>query len=189
MNIKGLILLISICCSYLGLKGQDEKLPLFKKNTVYAEFAGTSGSISSVNYDRILLQKEGLMFNLTLGIGYFPSINNWNPIIGLPVTFNASFGKAKHHFELGTGLTYNSGLEQSSLLYYQSINTNNSNTNVKSMEALFWTFRIGYKLQKPNGGLFLRGGFTPLINIKTFSDFKGESNFIPAFGAGIGYTF
>ncbi|WP_428025467.1 hypothetical protein, partial [Arcobacter sp.] len=62
-----------------------------------------------------------------------------------------------------------------------------------SMEALWCPFRIGYKYQKPEGGLFLRVGTMLSFKLKEFSsfpDYGSEIRVTPLeFGIGAGFTF
>lgn len=177
-------------CYFIGnAKGQDASKQITKRNSIYGEFAGISGSVSSINYDRILHENENSFIDLTLGFGYFPFFKDLDPIIGIPVSINYTYGSGVHHFEAGAGLTYNSGINRETLIYeVDGINISYSYKETKYEVALWSSFRIGYKYQKPNGGLFIRLGLTPLLKIKTLSVFKDDRNIFPAFGLGIGYT-
>lgn len=189
MNLKKIIILSAILLTFNLLKGQETFDSNSKKNALSIEAIGTSASPLSLNYDRVLLVKPSYHINLSLGLGYFPFVKNWNPIVGIPVNINMSMGKTKHFFEVGTGITYSSGMEQSGYDYIGDFGRNSSMDDAESVKGLLWSFRLGYKYQRPTGGFFLRAGFTPLIRIKTFSDLKPENKFIPAFGLGIGYSF
>lgn len=189
MNLRKIIILSVLLLTFTLLNGQESFDSNSKKNTLSIEAVGTSASPLSLNYDRVLFMKPNYHINLSLGFGYFPSVKDWNPIIGIPLTINISMGKTKHFFEVGTGLTYNSGLEQSGYDYFGDFSGNSSIADAESVKGLLWAFRLGYKYQRPTGGFFLRVGFTPLFRIKTLSDLKPENKFIPAFGLGIGYSF
>jgi len=189
MNLNKVIVLSTLLLIFNLLKGQEDFDKNYKKNILSIEFIGVSGSVFNLNYDRVLYLTPNYHINLSLGFGYFPSVKNWNPIIGIPVIINLSMGKTKHFFEIGTGLAYNSGLQQSGYDYLGDFGGNSSLVDVESVKGLLWSSRLGYKYQKPSGGFFLRAGFTPLIRIKTFSDLKSDNKFIPAFGLGVGYSF
>ena len=159
-----------------------------KRNSFYGEFLGTSGSVCSINYDRILIQNKNSLVDLSLGYGYFPFFKDVNPIIGIPISINLTTGLSNHHFEIGAGLTYNSGIVQRKYDYAAIGGSLVSNSTAESLVALWCSFRLGYKYQKPNGGLFLRIGFTPLFKLKTFSIFDNGNNIFSLFGLGVGYT-
>ncbi|MEP2349744.1 MAG: hypothetical protein ABJH96_18275, partial [Algoriphagus sp.] len=80
------------------------------RNALYVEFGGNSGRYA-INYSRIIHQKEMLKLNVSAGFSMwndkidYQSINNtkWLPVV--PLEFSAFWGKSKHHFELGTGIT------------------------------------------------------------------------------------
>jgi len=177
MHIKKLYLCIAfIYISFGVIKSQDIAK---KTNTLYAEIAGISGTPISIQYDRIINKKENYLVDVTMGFGYFQFSKNWNPIIGFPISLNFANGQFNHHFEFGIGLTYNSGMPQQKIEDFPA-----------ESEKAFWaTLRLGYKYQKPEGGLFIRAGFTPLIKIKQYSVLAEETNFLPLLGLGIGYTF
>jgi hypothetical protein len=159
---------------------------LIKRNSVFIEFLGMSGSAVSINYDRVLKEVDNSTIDLNLGFGYFPGAKGWNSIIGIPLYLNFSTGHSKHHFEFGLGLTYNTGIIQES---YIGLWNRPSVVKSISQEALFASFKLGYKYQKPGGGLFLRVGFTPLFKIANFSQFDSNVSIYPLFGAGAGFTF
>lgn len=155
------------------------------KHTVLIEIFGSSGSSLSIQYDRILKQTYHSFYNLNCGVGYFPPPEkDANPNYGVAISLNRTSGIMKNHLEIGVGLTYSKGIIQERDTPYVSKNT------FQSLEAIYSTIRIGYKYQKPTGGLFFRVGFTPMIMIYRLSDRKisGE-NFIPSAGIGLGYTF
>lgn len=162
--------------------GQKDSINDIKRNTVYFEFLGNSATISSVHYNWIFKKAKTHSYDLSLGFGYYPNKNNdLNPSYAFPISVNWSNGLKNHHLDLGFGLTYNSGVIQK-----------RSYVHSKSMEALWLSFRLGYKYQKPNGGLFLRVGITPLLKLKEFSSISDSDNillkFLPLFGIGIGIT-
>ena len=175
-----LTLILILTLAEVNIFGQNFN----KRNTVYGELLGTSGSILSIHYDRIFYESNKLYFDLTAGFGYFPSINNSDSILGIPVSLNLITGKNNHHFELGVGLTYNSGL------FKEEIKIGNEIISSNSLIAIYNTYRIGYKYQKPDGGLFIRANVTPFIRIKTIKEIPSMtvSKFFPNIGLGIGYS-
>jgi hypothetical protein len=110
---------------------------------------------------------------------------------GIPISYNWIFGKKSHHLEVGIGLT--------SLIV-------NPNSNMVSDFYTYLTPKIGYRYQRPNGGLFLRATVTPMIdilNVRTYTfgneksrNFSSFNNVVglgyavfPWPGLSIGYTF
>jgi len=188
MRFQKLLLLFLFPCIFVHMaRSQQIDSLRIKKNTIYAEFLGMSGSACSINYDRVLAKINKSSLDLSIGFGYFPQGKSWNAIYGIPINLNLSGGLGNHDIEIGIGLTYNSGIIQESLLYQYSGNSSPSKSI--SLQALYCSFRLGYKYQKPTGGLFVRAGFTPLVRIKTFSAFDPEGEIYPLFGLGVGYTF
>ena len=180
---KRLALLITIILLILINTGSVYGQNFKKKNAIYAELLGTSGSAFNFNYDRVILEFDKMYFDVTTGFGYFPSVNNSNPIIGVPISINLTTGTNNHHFEFGIGITYNSGILQE-IIYTPSYSESNS------FKAIYSNFRIGYKYQKPESGLFLRIGLTPLVRLKTIEELDNikTGRFIPLFGLGAGYS-
>jgi len=169
--------------------GQGEGPGANKVNTIYLEFAGTGRAPLSINYDIVELRHSGFMASITLGLGYCP-IRDLKPILGIPLTLNFSMGKTRHFLELGSGITYNSGIVQAEWQYSDGFPySGSSGSNSESLKALYWTFRAGYKYQRPEGGLFFRIGFTPMLRVKTYSNLTDDRDLVPAFGLGLGYTF
>jgi hypothetical protein len=98
--------------------------------------------------------------------------------LGIPVSYNWLLGKKSHHFELGIGLT--------SLLV-------NPNSNVGTDSYTYMTPKIGYRFQRPNGGLFFRATVTPMIAILNVSSIKYNNETYRQFStlnnvAGLGYA-
>jgi hypothetical protein len=137
-----------------------------KRNALYIEVGGNAGYYS-LNYDIIFFQKGNFKLDWRNGFSLLPIINL--PIF-IPLEINTLFGKSKHHFECGLGYT--------PVLFL-------GETNEKYSDIIL--FRVGYRYQKPNGGLLLRIGFTPGIsNVDINSD---KYSFGPWFGISIGKSF
>lgn len=180
---KRILLTLSVKIFFIGFAyGQENNIKEIKKNTVYTEFLGTSATVASIHYDRIIKKFKKSYFDLGLGLGYFPPVGAATyPNYGIAGSFNWTTGINNNHFEVGIGLTYSSGFLQET-----------HGSDHKTMEALMSSFRIGYKYQKPEGGIFFRVGLTPLVKLKEFSSLDdGEIfyKFWPLIGIGAGYTF
>lgn len=175
-----LTIILFILITMDNIYGQNYK----SRNTIYGEFLGTSGSTLSLNYDRIIFESNKMFIDLTAGFGYFPSIDNFDPIVGIPISINITTGVNKLHFEFGFGMTYNAGLIQEGISL-------GDYSEVSSLKAIYTTVRIGFKYQKPNGGIFLRAGLTPMYRIKTIEELNNVtvSRLMPLLGVGVGYSF
>jgi hypothetical protein len=183
--LRRMTVVLLICFTSVLTKAQEPIDFDYNKHTFYVEIGGPSGTITSVNYDKIIYCNKKLLASISLGFGYFPSVNNQSHQFGAPITVNASFGKNKHFFEIGTGLTY--GLFESGEYVIQDFSGIEINYT-EPIESWLWTFRIGYKYQKSDGGLFIRASFTPLIPIQTSLSTSHNNAIIPGIGFGIGYT-
>ena len=163
-----------------------------EKNTVYAEAFG-QGFCWSLNYDRLFNTEKRIMNSYTAGIVYVPQSIQFGDgtYYGIPLSYNWLIGKKSHHLELGVGLT--------SLLV-------NPNSIVKSDFYAYLTPKIGYRYQRPQGGLFFKATATPMIDLlsvnthkfgttksRSFSTLSNVAGLdYPAFpwpGLSIGYTF
>ncbi|WP_373521689.1 hypothetical protein [Aquiflexum sp.] len=187
------ILLLSIinfilCCQ--NLASAQEATEIFTaKNMVFAELLGNSG-LYAVHYGRILHQKRKMKlsgsvgFSLVPGKGFEPHFPNfWSPVI--PVEFSAFWGKSHHHLELGTGLFV---FQSRKYLFDPEFPP----TNLR--EVVHWdtsvTMRIGYSYQKPEGGFFLRAGYTPRIDFTSIESAEKPVRFIPFnMGVSLGKSF
>ncbi len=127
---------------------------------VYIELLG-KGFVNSVNYEHSL-SKDLQGINVQIGVGFAPT-----SFITVPASLNYVFGRKKHHFEIGAGVTYINGFlwdDDDSWGPDLVIHTN-----------------FLYRFQKPGGKFFFKIGATPLIS--------RQFNIGPWFGAGLGYKF
>lgn len=129
-----------------------------ERNTIYAEAFG-QGFCWSLNYDRLFNTEKRFMNSLTAGLVYVPQNMGFGDGIyyGIPVSYNWLLGKKSHHLELGIGLT--------SLLV-------NPNSNKNSSFYVYLTPKIGYRFQRPQGGLFFRATLTPMLDLLSVSTSK-----------------
>jgi hypothetical protein len=134
----------------------------FEKNTIYTEAFG-QGFCWSLNYDRLFNTEKRIMNSYTAGIVYVPESIEFGDgtYYGIPLSYNWLIGKKSHHLELGIGLT--------SLLV-------NPNSIVKSDFYAYLTPKIGYRFQRPQGGLFFRATATPMIDLLSVNTYKSGSN-------------
>ncbi|MFI5141254.1 MAG: hypothetical protein ACHQII_02760, partial [Bacteroidia bacterium] len=133
------------------------------KNAIFIEGFGSSASVLSLNYDRIIYQSKITRITVNVGFALFPISDPSNAahknlfyVYGVPVSGNLLFGKKKHYLEVGLGVSYSRGLEASFSSTGKSVFS----------EMLFFVPRVGYRFQRNQGGFFFRLGFTPLIMLK-----------------------
>jgi hypothetical protein len=56
-------------------------------------------------------------------------------------------------------------------------------------KALYFIPSLSYRFQKPNGGLFFRVGYTPLLKLKEYSEAFHDIRINQSFGISLGYFF
>jgi hypothetical protein len=154
------------------------------KNTVFAELLG-NGGFSSLNYDRIIIEKKnhkvsirgGISFSLFTNLmfrdvniagsmdpawiwpkNYFGD-NLFNRSLIIPTEINYLIGK-KYYFEIGGGLTGDIHLTE----------------NWYGTRLYLFTRIAGFRYQKENGGFFFRAGLVPSFKIFLY---KNEFLFDP----------
>ncbi len=150
-----------------------------RRNTFFLELGG-NGMFYSLNYDRILLSRDTWKLSGRVGALYVPSFKADNRhMTGVPLEISYLRGRGKHFLEVGLGLT---GLYDTYPL---------SETRIREL-AVMGTARIGYRYQKPEGGLFFKTGFTPLAGVLyNLRDrrWATQSAFAyPLVGLAVGYT-
>lgn len=161
-GIKKITILVSTLLLLLQLDcySQDET-PEIAKNSIYTEFFGSAVYLYNISYDRIVFAKEKNKISLALGAQYLPSSDSPSDyIFSVSPQINYFRGNI-HHFETGIGVT---------------VGFNN--------EDFIVPIRIGYRYQKPEGGMFCKIGLTPLY----VQNFMGGPALIPWGGFAIGWT-
>ncbi|GAI11897.1 unnamed protein product, partial [marine sediment metagenome] len=99
------------------------------------------------------------------------------------------WGSINDFVEIGAGITFYQGL------YYKGSGSgpDNSGYSIEKIEkskfnTLYLTFRMGYRFQKPNGGLFIRIGIIPFIKLHDFNEYEAMK-LRGSYGFGFGYNF
>jgi hypothetical protein len=172
-----------------NIEAQDFEKKMIKRNSCYFELRGIgdAGALYYLSYDRIFLLNKKSNLDIKAGIGY-NHMKDWkHKVFDIPVSVNYSLGKQYHHFEVGTGLAYNSGFIQEYIVVFRDpggrIDTDNC------LKALWNITHIGYKYQRPNGGVFFKFSIGLYSKIANFSSYHGNTDIMPYLGLGIGYTF
>lgn len=151
---------------YVGLAQDVEKFTA--KNAVYVEAFGTGG-VYTLNVDRILLESRKNKYGLRAGLGvYGDDFDVRKTFVGVYTLT----GIKKHHAEIGLGGTWGN-------------RRNPVKTESPEESRVHFVPTIGYRYQKPTGGLFLRASFVAFVSI------SGESpkRVFPWGGLSIGLSF
>ncbi len=152
------------------------------RNTFFLELGG-NGMFYSLNYDRILLNRDTWKLSGRVGALYLPLFGAGNrQMVGGPVEISYLRGRGRHFLELGLGGT---------VLYDTYALGSNSRINDLAVMAVA---RIGYRHQKPEGGFFYKVGFTPLLGALYNAYYPERGPLLlapfayPLVGLGLGYT-
>lgn len=161
----GLLFLLS-----LGARAQTYRDTFRARHAVYAELGG-NGDLLSANYDRIVYQKPMVKAALRIGLGsntfFLAEESGVYPII--PVEALGLIGRFEKHFEFGLGYTHR------------------FTTNPELLQNLYFG-RLGFRYQRPSGGLLVRVGFTPFLSTESNTKSPGPA-LIPRFGLSAGKSF
>ena len=143
------------------------------KHTVYAD-VNTSGPVYTINYDRIFHQGEKVAYTYHIGFHWI------HDEIGIPFGISLLTGKENHHAEFS--LSFMPYVDRADYLFTEG--------NI-SDKYLYITPGVGYRFQKPGGGLFLKTLVAPLISLDPPSDdfWNMDSDIHPLLSVAIGYTF
>ncbi|MHA7130252.1 hypothetical protein [Algoriphagus namhaensis] len=152
------------------------------KHAIFGELGGTSTGYA-INYSYIFYQKRKLKF--AAGVGF--SLRHQEQDVRIASGFlipsfsteiTALWGKSKGHLELGTGFV---AYRSKQFIFYEDFPGN-------IRERVYWgktiAPRIGYRYQKPDGGLFFRAAYTPWVRFKNLEGDGERVNFL-AFGIGL----
>lgn len=170
---KRSISLLSCLCSTVYCFAQTPESPFKARNTLYAEGFG-SGGIYSLNYERLIKTKPKSAVGLRVGGNLFGFKKPSYTFIG---EVFAIYGPGKNHLDVGLSL--------SALRTFTPGNENGS-----FIQEPYWSVyaipRISYRYQKPQGGLMLRVGVNPFLNVLSNQD-ADRIGILPCFA--IGHSF
>lgn len=161
-----LLAFVTLCKGQVPIKSEKN---FEYKNSLQVELFG-HGLLYSFNYERLIFNGQRFKTMGQVGLAYYPPstgiIDIW-----LPIVINELISFDRHHIELGLG-----GV----LTNYQISTFDNK---YRRESDIFFTGRLGYRFQKPNGRLVLRIGFTPFLEYNNYSEFH------PSGGISAGYNF
>jgi hypothetical protein len=158
--------------------GQENvKTTEIKRNSIYLEAFG-QGLYNSFSYDRLYNVDKKIKTSFTAGLTIIPHPELL--VLALPISYNYIFGQKNHHLELGIGFTamyLREGQIDASEEYTDNngiIEQNNFIGHTNNFYSYF-TPKLGYRFQKPSGGLFLRLTLTPpFAGINKIGSIKGS---------------
>ena len=146
---------------------------IFHRNTIYLEALG-QGLYNSVSFDRLYKIDHKVKTSISAGLTIIPSSGLF--VVATPISYNYLIGQNKHHLELGLGFTPMFIRSGNITASYSDGNSNNVTfTGSQNMFFSFFTPKIGYRYQRPEGGFFFRLTFTPPIaGINIYGNTKGQ---------------
>lgn len=159
-------------CSILSVQAQAPlaSTPSKARNTFYVEGLG-SGGFYSINYERLVLALPNHAYGFRVGTAYH-GIGSVNLTLALVGEAMVLVGKGNHHGDFGMGISVLRSDYQEGYRPLRAWNT-------------FAIPRLSYRYQRPTGGLMLRAGFTPAIQL----GLSNQTNITPWAGGAIGYSF
>jgi len=159
---KNLIGFLSVILTTTFVVSAQDSITSTQKHTIYFE-AGGNGLLYSLNYDHILKQKEKWFLSGRIGVEYIYAFNKQKGhTLGMPLEISVSKKLKKNFFEFGLGVSW--GYQQ----YYPEglyMDSTFISSDLYKEFILLSSFRIGYRHQKKEGGLFCKIGFTPLAGV------------------------
>lgn len=169
----GFVLIISLSCI-----GQENPKPArisYPNNSIYIEFGGNAIFFGSLNYERVIINKNLFYLSGRIGIGY----GNFSGtrIISMPILINGIF-------QIYNPLSLEVGIGISLMNIGKQDNFGDGNWIYRNEVAP--TGIVGIRLQLKNGFL-MRLDFTPFYaNL----EYQNETSIIHcSFGLSLGYSF
>jgi hypothetical protein len=168
---------ILLFCSVINTVNSqnDTTKSIIKKNTIFFEGYGNAGRMFySINYERLfpLKSKCGISLRVVTSYAYKQGL------FSFPILVNLMTGKRNSHFEIGLGC-----------VSYIPVPYDNPYSDIDEF-LVAPTGLIGYKYQRPDGGLFFKVSYTPVF----YSAFYYQEQIDVAMGlldigVSLGYTF
>lgn len=197
MSIKNVLFLISIFIGFIGFSQDrlegivDTTTQKYAKNALYLELAG-KGFYYSINYERNLFNiGEKTSVKASIGFSIFPGLtqvrNSNDFLMPLSVSIQQHL-TGNHHLSLSTGSTYYNYQINDIVITNANLNTQPLTARLKTIQEWFGHVSLDYRYNKPEGGLLLKGGVTPLFFDK-MQNFEGMPTMQLSANIGVGYTF
>jgi len=151
-----LFIFLSIACLSTQVVAQDT-LQTKSKNAIYAS-VGTAfvWHMANFNYERNLFPSRNLMNKNYFIRARFGKLYTWySDGFNSSLSLQAVYGERNSHLELGVGLWG----------YFDMTDYTNGSASGTATDTSMWTYtviypdlNIGYRYQKPSGGLVFRSG-------------------------------
>ena len=167
-----------ICMIIATLPTYSQDRPNFRGPVLYTELGGGS-SLLTINAEHIVFKLPRWYVNARVGYGY--AIVNGYERSGTPVGINLFRFVGNHHPEIGLGISYIEGIER-----YTSWGEQRWN------RGLYAYASIGYRFQRPQGGMFFKALWNPLFQLR---EYNPDPNFVVGeaspywWGVSAGYFF
>lgn len=158
---------VLISLSHQTSMAQDMKT-FTARNAVYVELFGTGG-VYSLNIDRIILESRSVTYGLRAGAGIYGDDFD---VRKLSVGAYGLTGANSHHAEFGVGGVWGN-------------RRNPVKTESPEENRFHFVPTVGYRYQKPTGGLLFRASFTPFIPLTS----ESPKHLFPWGGLSIGTSF
>lgn len=142
--------LVMLCCSHFASFPQGS----FKGSQVYFELAG-GGSGLTLNIEHLIVSTDRWHIGGRFGAGAM-MVNGFRKS-GFPVSIHFFNRSGRHHLETGIGLSYIEGVWSDELYGHKVWN-----------KGLYAIPMIGYRFQKPGGGLLFKVLWTPLLQLREY---------------------
>jgi hypothetical protein len=138
--------------------GQDSRNDVtFSGPIIFAELYGVGGAVT-VNLEHKVFDIGRHLVAVRVGYGKHKYFGNpYRQVRSIPIGVGFIRGKRNHHREIGAGLTYAEGNEND--VGFGWLN-----------KSVFLVPFVGYRYQRPGGGLFLKAQLTPMVKIKEYSE-------------------
>jgi hypothetical protein len=136
-----------------GQKDSSRSLPA--RNSIYIEAFG-QGLLNSLSYDRLYRTHKKIKSSVSAGVTVMPGIGTGDFYLGSQLSYNFLFTMKNHHLELGLGLNFLMDEVENGVDY-------RGESGIERNYYLYFTPKLGYRFQRPQGGIFFRVTFTPLV--------------------------
>ncbi len=164
-----LLFFILVTISNTAWGQTSNPLQIHRKNIFSIEVLG-HGFIYSINYERILLQKNRFITTGQIGLSYYPKNSGIIPI-WVPITLNQLFRVKQNHFaEIGFGKLLGDDFIQ----YDPTV-------PVDQYLLDDWVFKLGYRFQSDSSRWVFKLAYTPI--------FMDKTDYIHWGGLGVGFRF
>ncbi|KAA5537411.1 hypothetical protein F0919_06975 [Taibaiella lutea] len=155
----------------VSIKTKDDGRFLYG-NSIHFE-AGGHGLVYSLNYERNIINTRHFKTSMQVGLSLYPGALDLVSNVWIPYSINQLFSLNQHHIETGIGLVLT-----------QSANGFAEGRGINKYFNTYYSAKIGYRYQKPNGRMTYKVLFTPL-----WEKIYNYTEFHPLGAFSIGYNF